>query len=552
MKLDLVLNNANIITVDKECPRAASLAIVGEHIVGVGDKDAFAHLDVARTIDLEGLTVLPGFNDAHNHMAGFGASVNEVRLQPTVVADLAELLDAVAKRVETTPPGVWVIGTGYDDNKLSERRHPTCHELDKISPDNPVVLNHTSGHFCVLNSAAMLLAGVGVVEVPEGGVVAVDDAGKPNGLLEEQAQNLVRTLLHPRSLADLERNLEAASDVYLSEGITSCQEAGVGGILGSDEPLEVAAYQRARRSRKLRVRVTMMPTVETLHGGDHHPDDDEPFALDLGLHSGFGDDWLRFGPVKIFADGSLIGRTAAMFEDFEGEPGNNGYFQMDEERLHLLILKAHRSGWQVATHAIGDRAVSSVIDAYAEAQRRYPRAGTRHRIEHCAMTREADVQRLADLDIIPVPQARFISEIGDGMLRAVGARSGDCYRQKSFLDAGICVPGSSDRPVVLGAPLLGIHDLVNQRTASGAEFNAHEALSVEQAIESYTLSSAYAAFDEDKKGSLSVGKLADLVVLDRDLTAIDPTTIVDTTVLGTMVGGRFEYQSGALSAMLGE
>ena len=220
-------------------------------------------------------------------------------------------------------------------------------------------------------------------------------------------------------------NLATASTVYLSEGITSCQEAGVGGILGIDEPLELRAYQQARREGKLRVRVTLMPAVETLHGGGHHPDDEEPFALDLGLHTGFGDHWLKFGPVKIFADGSLIGRTAAMFDDFEGEPGNRGYFQMNEAKLHGLILAAHRSGWQVATHAIGDRAVASVLDAYAEAQRQLPRSDTRHRIEHCGMCREAYVARIAELGVIPVPQGRFIDEIGDGMLRAVGSRHPD-------------------------------------------------------------------------------------------------------------------------------
>jgi predicted amidohydrolase YtcJ len=287
-----------------------------------------------------------------------------------------------------------------------------------------------------------------------------------------------------------------------------------------------------------------MPAVETLHSTDHHIDDDQPFVLDLGLHSGFGDEWLKFGAVKIFADGSLIGRTAAMFEDFEGEPGNRGYFQMDEDKLHRLIVKAHRSGWQVAVHAIGDRAVASVLDGYTTALNRYPREDTRHRIEHCGMTRASDVARMAELGVIPVPQARFISEIGDGMAKAVGDhRRPDCYRQRSFLDAGVVVPGSSDRPVVNGAPILGIHDLVNQRTASDYPFNPQEAITAEEALRSYTLSSAYAAFDENDKGSITVGKLADFAVLDRDITTTDKTAIDQTHVLATMVGGKLEYGS---------
>ncbi|MDG1087833.1 MAG: amidohydrolase family protein, partial [Acidimicrobiales bacterium] len=232
VKPDLVLDNANVLTVDGSMPRAASIAILGDRIVGVGDRYAFARTD-ARTIDMDGRTVVPGFNDAHNHMGGYGAALNEVAIQPTVARSVEEIVDAIARRAAETPAGVWVIGTGYDDNKLAERRHPTRQELDRVSPDNPVLLNHTSGHFCVVNTAAMRLARVGEVEVPEGGVVALDENGEPNGLLEEQAQTLARGLLHPRAIADMVQNLGAASDKYLSEGITSCQEAGVGGILGT-------------------------------------------------------------------------------------------------------------------------------------------------------------------------------------------------------------------------------------------------------------------------------------------------------------------------------
>jgi predicted amidohydrolase YtcJ len=234
-----------------------------------------------------------------------------------------------------------------------------------------------------------------------------------------------------------------------------------------------------------------------------------------------------------------------MFDDFESEPGNRGYFQMAEERLHSLILRAHRSGWQVATHAIGDRAVASVIDAYEAALQRHPRADCRHRIEHCGVSRSSDVDRIARLGIVPVPQGRFISELGDGMRRALGDRVDGCYRQRSFLAKGIVLPGSSDRPVVAGAPLLGIHDMVNQQTSSGDRFNPDEATTAEEALRAYTMGSAYAAFDEGDKGSIEVGKLADLVVLDNDITSIDPAGIAETSVEATIVGGMLAYERSA-------
>jgi hypothetical protein len=243
--------------------------------------------------------------------------------------------------------------------------------------------------------------------------------------------------------------------------------------------------------------------------------------------------------MKIFSDGSLIGRTAAMCCDFEGEAGNRGFFQMDVERLRRIITRAHRAGWQVATHAIGDRAVATVLDIYRDAVAAHPRPDHRHRIEHCGVCRPEDVARLATLGVIPVPQGRFISEIGDGMLAALGPeRSAWCYRQRSFLEAGLPLPGSSDRPVVKGAPLLGIHDMVNQRTASGRPFNPAEALTPEEAIRCYTLHSAHAAFREVDTGSLEPGKLADFAVLSADPTTTDPAGIAGIEVLATVVGGR--------------
>jgi predicted amidohydrolase YtcJ len=461
------------------------------------------------------------------------------------VADIVAAIAAEARRV---PAGGLIVGAGYDQNKLAERRHPTRQELDGAAPDHLVVLQHTSGHMCVVGTRLLEAAGWRDFEVPAGGRIVLDEAGRPTGLLQEQAQLLVRRLTHPVPVATLVRQLGAASDRYLAEGLTSCQEAGIGGGLVGRSPLELAAFQAARDAGRLRVRVSVMTAGECLHAAPAPGDEAGRRVLDLGIRSGLGDWGLRLGNLKLFADGSLIGRTAAMFDDFANDPGNRGFFQHELGWLREVILEAHRAGWQIGTHAIGDRAVAAVLDIYEEALGRWPRPDARHRIEHCGVSRDEDVARMARLGVVPVPQGRFISEIGDGMMEALGpARTAQCYRQRSFLAAGLVLPGSSDRPVVRGAPLLGIHDMVNQRTAGGRPFAPQEALTPEQALRAYTWGSAYAERAEHVKGSITPGKLADLAVLDRDPTACDPGALGETRVLATLVGGRFEYDGAGLS-----
>ncbi len=548
MRCDLLLHNGNLITVDPRRPRATAMGIIGERIVFVGDEVDAADVAARRRIDLGGRTVVPGFNDAHQHMTHYGDALRRVDLSSPPVARIEDILDAIAARAAVTPVGQWIVGAGYDQNKLAERRHPLATELDRVAPDHPVMLQHNSGHMMTVNSALLALARVGDLPTPPGGEVVIGDDGQPTGLLLEQAQDLVSRLYKPYSTAEVVESLRLATSAYLAEGVTSCQEAGVGLGLVGHTPVELAAFQQAREEGHLGVRVTAMVAQESLHRVDHHADDRAERTLDLGLRTGFGDDWIRIGNTKVFADGSLIGRTCAMFEPFANEPDNRGFFQIEPDELSSIIIEAHEAGWQVGVHAIGDRAVSAVLDSYEEALARHPRPDHRHRIEHAGVVLPEDVDRMARLGVIPVPQARFISELGDGMAAALGSdRVANCYRQRSFLEAGIPLPGSSDRPVVKGAPLLGIHDLVNQRTEAGQPFNPHEALSAEEALAAYTIGSAYAAFDEHRKGSLTVGKLADAVVLSEDPTTIDPDAIDEVAVTMTMVGGVAAYDPDGAS-----
>jgi predicted amidohydrolase YtcJ len=533
---DLLLVNANVLTMDPGRPAAGAVAVAGGRIVGIYDGEP--DVTAKEVIDLRGLTLIPGFHDAHNHMIGFGLSLTEVDLR---TGSQDELYARVAAKAATTPEGEWIIGSGYDQTRTGA--HPHRDALDAIAPNHRVWLKHTSSHMCVVNSRVLGDLGIGeTVPQVDGGRVTTDATGRPTGLLEERAQELVGNLTHPYPLTVLTDAVDAAGRRYLAEGITSVTEAGVGGGWIGQSPVELAAYVTARDQGRLHVRVELMVISDVFHPLGAHPSDGIDTGIDLGLRTGFGDDWLRLGPMKIFTDGSLVGRTAAMSAPFEGDPGNSGYLQADADQLTERIVEAHRAGWRVAAHAIGDRAIDLALDAFADAADQYPRARPRHRIEHFAAARPDQVARAAKLGVIAVGQGRFATELGDGMLAAVGPeRAAWLYRQRSLLDAGLVLPGSSDRPVASGAPLLGIHDMVNRRTATGAPFNAAEAITPAEALRAYTWGSAYASKQERTKGSISPGKLADFTVLSEDPTAVAPDRIAGLEVVATFLDGTLRH-----------
>jgi predicted amidohydrolase YtcJ len=537
---DTLFVNGTVITIDDRLPRAGAVAVAHGRVLAVGSDDELAPLrgPATRVVDLAGRTLIPGFHDAHDHMVGFGMQLRMVAADAKSAPDVDAIVRALAARAAETPAGEWVKGAKYDQNKLTPPQHPTRHDLDRASRDHPIFLRHTSGHMAVVNSRALEVLGIGAATPdPEGGEIVRDEAGEPTGLLLEKAMHIATAAFYPHPVDEIVDALATASDVYLREGITSHTEAGIGYL--SD--LEAAAYRRAVDTGRLRVRSTLMvraESLQTLRGASG----EEALALDLGIATGWGDDMLRLGPVKMFSDGSLIGQTAAMRDGYEGDPDNHGLFATPRETLRDWILRSHRSGWQCAVHAIGDEAVDFILDCYEEALRDSPRADHRHRIEHCGLVSPATLDRIARLGVIPVPQQRFIGELGDGFIRVLGReRVRWCYPQRSYLDRGSPMPGSSDRFVVQGAPLLGIHDAVNQRTDSGAPYVPEEAITPAQAIRAFTLNSAFASFDEHRKGSITPGKLADLVVLGQDPTSIDPAGIRDVEVVATMVGGALVY-----------
>lgn len=541
LRADTLYVRGNILTMDPRAPRADSFATIGAHIVAVG-----RGLDVParRVVDLGGATVVPGFHDAHQHMMWFGRTLLELDVRPAVAPDLDTLYSAVRARASTATSGQWVTGGGYDQNAFGGV-HPQADDLEVVAPGVPVWLRHASGHMGVANHTLLRRLGLRDEQTIRGGRVGRTGDGRPTGLLEEGAMSLVQDALFPYPQDEMRAALTRASAAYAKEGITSVTECGVGGGWIGHASDELAAYQAVADTGDLLQRVTLMPVADVMHPLRSRP---EPLthALDLGIRTGFGDDWLRLGAMKIFTDGSLIGRTAAMCHDFADDDGNRGYLQADAEEIVRTIIGAHRAGWQVAAHAIGDRAVDLVLDAFEQAGE-FPRLGPPHRIEHCAVTSEAQVQRIAALGVIPVPQGSLVRDAGDGMLDALGPeRANACYRMRAFLDRGVVVPASTDRPVVDGNPLRNIHALVTRRTAAGRPLAPDEAVTVEEALFAYSVGSAVAAGVSDRLGAIRRGLLADFVVLADDPCRIDVDAIPSIPILATAVGGTLMHETTAL------
>jgi predicted amidohydrolase YtcJ len=542
MVLDALYTNGVFYTQDPARPRARTIGVHGGRIVSLDDE-----LDPAlfsQVHDLRGATVVPGFNDAHCHLTYIGQALLQVDLRPSVCRSMEELLAAVEAACSAAPEGAVVQGAGYDQNYLAGE-HPTAEQLDAVSQGHPVWLEHVSRHMGVANTAMFEAAGFpgrrGVV-APEGGAAPLDAKGCAVGLLQETARGLVTTPMPAPTVDDVAEMVDAGSRKALSLGVTSITEPGLGAPEHLGKSLaDLAGYQLARDTGRLGVRATVMPYLTTLHALDPGRDT-ERFGLDLGIRTGLGDEWLRLGSVKVLSDGSLIGRSAFMSSDYEADPGNRGLLQFRAEKLREMIVGAHRGGWQVAAHAIGDAALDVVLDIFEEAQRLFPRPDARHRIEHLSMASDAQIGRVKELGLVPVPQGRFVSELGDGVAQALGPeRARLAYRVKALLDAGLEIPASTDAPVVELDPILNIHDLVNRKTASGADFGPEERITVEQAMRAYTVGSAYAVHEEHHKGALTHGMLADFIVLSEDIYQVQPSQISQVSVTATVVSGSVVF-----------
>ncbi|MGC8668526.1 MAG: amidohydrolase [Chthonomonadales bacterium] len=523
--------NAKICTMDAACPWADAMLCGGERILAVGSLTDLAERAAhdARHVDLDGCLVVPGFNDSHMHVLGYGLTLQEADLSPQAgVTSVALLLDALQRWAASHVDYEWIVGNGYYQEALEERRHPTCAELDAVFPNRPVVIFHASGHALVANSIALRLAGIGRdTPDPPGGQIGRDASG-PTGLLLEAAMPLLEGAMPTPNRAQMQEAIRSAAAALARRGLTAASDMSVGWFHLEEE---IAAYRHAA-DQGIPLRVTISPLAARLGSPDAIPPKSE-FAASAGLEDDRS--CLRLGPLKLFADGAITTRTAALREAFTN--GALGILTHPPQELEDYVLNAHRNGWQLAVHAIGDRAIDLVLACFRKAQSTGTPGMRRHRIEHCMVLDEALIARIAALGVVPALQMEFLMRLGDAYVAALGAeRATRLNPAASLLKASIPVAFGSDCPVVPGHPLDGIRAAVERTTASGVVLGSSERITPLDALSCYTKWSAYAAFDEANIGVLAPGRRADATVLHGTGTV---ESIAGARVIGTIFGGEF-------------
>jgi len=531
--VERILHNGTIITQDARQPVVSALAIAGGRVVAYGSDADMLLLADAGTIrhNLGGKTVIPGLTDAHVHWQLTAESLRQVDLFEA--PDKQTALDRITARVAQTPPGEWIRGWGWTQDVWPDRAFPTAADLDAVAPHNPVYLQAKSVHAGWANSAALRAAGITADTAnPFGGEIARDSSDQPTGiLLEAPAMRLVRDCIPTPSPETLAGWMAQAQERALARGLT--------GIHDFDNPSCLQALQVLREQGGLALRVLKNVNKDFLAA-----------ALETGLRWGFGDDWIRIGGLKLFADGALGPRTAYMVDAYEGEPENFGIVVTEKEEMADFVSRASAAGLPATIHAIGDRAVHDVLDIYEavrreEAARGEPAHTRRHRIEHVQIIHPDDAHRLAQLDIIASMQPIHATSDMDMSNTYWGERSRWAYNPRLQLDQGVIVAFGSDSPVDSFDPFVGLHAAVTRRRADGSPgvdgWYPEARVTVEEALHAYTIGPAYAAGLEDRLGKLAPGFLADLVVVDRNPLAMKGDNLADIQVQATMVGGLWRY-----------
>jgi len=529
---DLIIRNAKVWTVDKANPTAQAVAVLGDRIVAVGSD---ADVDVLRgpetkVIDAGGKLLLPGFNDAHVHFVGGGEDLGRVQLKDA--ASIEEFVRRVKEQVKSAPKGEWVQGGGWDETKWTPEKLPTKELIDPFTGNVPVFLDRYDGHMGLANSAALRMAGVTAqTPDPPGGVIVRDAQGKPTGALKDAAKFFVLRVIPPLSHDQRIRAAKRALALAASVGLTSVQEMN---DENTDSFANLAAYGELLERGELTLRIYGAPAIS-----------DWQQLAKVGLRHAFGSSFLRTGALKGFADGSLGSRTAYFFDPYSDDPRNFGLLagQMQPlSRMQEWMMSADAAGLQLCTHAIGDRAVSTVLDLYGTVVQAHGEVDRRLRIEHSQHVAAKDFDRFAKLHVIASVQPYQAIDDGRWAEARIGHdRASRTYAFRTFRDHGVRLAFGTDWDVAPLDPLLTIYAAVTRAPLDGKSpggWFPEQKLTVAESVEAYTIGSAYAEFQEKEKGSITPGKLADMVLLTDDIFSIDPAKIRDVKVLKTIVGGK--------------
>jgi len=530
---DLIITHAKVWTVDEAQPRAQAVAVFGDRILAVGSNVDIEGLrgPNTRVIDAGGKLLLPGFNDAHVHFVSGGLQLDSVQLNDATTAE--EFVRRVAERANRTPKGEWIQGGDWDETKWPGSVLPTKELIDPVTPDNPVFLSRYDGHSSLANSAALKLAGVTAqTPDPPGGTIVRDAQGNPTGDLKDAATDLVDKVIPPPSHDQVLRAVKRALEHAASVGVTSVQNM-------DPEYADIAAYAELLQAGELTTRIYAAPLITQV--------DDQ---VKIGIRHAFGGPYLRIGAVKAFADGSLGSRTAYLFAPFSDQPDNHGLLSDEMQPLSLMrdrMMKADAAGLQICTHAIGDQAISMILDLYAGVVKAHGGADRRFRIEHAQHMAAKDFDRFAQLNVIASVQPYHAIDDGRWAEGYIGHdRASRTYPFRTFLNHGVHLAFGTDWDVAPLNPLLTVYAAVTRATLDGKNPNGwfpEQKLTVEESVRAYTIGSAYAEFQEKEKGSITPGKLADMVILSDDIFSIDPAKIRDVKVLKTIVGGKVVWDS---------
>ncbi|HEU5232508.1 MAG TPA: amidohydrolase [Terriglobales bacterium] len=528
---ETIITNANVWTVDRNHPRAEAVAILNQRIVAVGtsaDMDAWRGPQT-RIIDAAGKLLLPGFNDAHLHFVSGGFQLDQVQLTDSRTRE--EFVRRIGAQAKKLKKGEWMLGGDWDEQNWTPPQLPTHEWIDAVTPDNPVFVQRHDGHESLANALAMKAAGVtAATKAPAGGEIVRDAQGNPTGIFKDAAQSLIYRVVPEPGQAARIKAAKRALDYAASFGVTSVQDMAV-------DYADIAAYSVLAERGELTSRIYAAP-LET-HWQDQ---------AKIGIRHAFGSDFLRIGAVKGFADGSLGSTTAYFFEPYVDAPNTRGLLSDEMHPVSAMrerLTGADKAGLQICVHAIGDQAISIVLDIYQDIEKANGDRDRRWRIEHAQHIAPKDFQRFANLHVIASMQPYHAIDDGQWAERRIGPiRAKTTYAFRTLLDAGVHLAFGTDWTVAPLNPMLGLYAAVTRATLDGKHPNGwipEQKISIEEAIEAYTLGSAYAEFQDKDKGSITPGKLADLVLVSDNLLKIDPRAIRDAKVEMTMVGGKIVY-----------